>query len=34
MKAAGFGYVVKKNPKVGIMPKDMKDQGHHPDYKN
>jgi len=32
MKAAGFGYVVKNNPKVGVMPKDMKDQGHHPDY--
>lgn len=33
MKAAGFGYVVKNPSKVGQMPKDMQDQGHHPDYK-
>lgn len=34
IKAAGFGYVVKNNPKVGVMPKDMPNSGHHPDYKN
>ena len=33
IKAAGFGYVVKNPSDVGRMPKDMEDQGHHPDYR-
>ena len=32
MKAASFGYVVNNDPKVGQMPKDMPNRGHHPDY--
>jgi hypothetical protein len=34
MKAAGFGYVVKNDPKIGVKPKDMPRKGFSPNNTN
>ena len=33
IKAAGFGYVVKNDPLIGVKPHDMPNNGRHPDNK-